>query len=250
MKVAFFDSGIGGLSVLNTAYNILPNESFVYFADTDNVPYGTKSQSEIKALVFDAVEFLSQFDLKALVLACNTATSVVVNELRAHYDFPIIGMEPAVKPATTQTTRKVIVCATERTLQEEKLDVLIENLNASDRIEKCSLQALVSYAEDFDFNNPELKMYLEKKFDNIDWNTFDSVVLGCTHFLFFKPHIQKIIPRHISILDGNEGTVKRLRSLISENTPVEQKSSTLFYQSKRQVPYIYFDHYLRYLNEI
>lgn len=250
MKIAFFDSGIGGLSVLNEAYRLLPNESFIYFADTDNVPYGIKSQLEIRDLVFDAVDFLSQYQLKALVLACNTATSVVVKELREHFSFPIIGMEPAIKPAAIKTDKKVIVCATDRTLKEEKLDVLIDTLKVSHRVEKCSLQKLVSYAENFDFNNPEVFEYLEDKFKYINWEEFDSIVLGCTHFLFYKPILAKILPSYISILDGNLGTVNRLASLVEPNSAIIEKSPILFYQSKREVPYIYFDHYLRYLKEI
>jgi len=249
MKVAFFDSGIGGLSVLNEALKVLPNESFIYFADTDNVPYGLKTQEEISSFVFDAVKFLSQFELKALVLACNTATSVVVNQLRTKYDFPIIGMEPAVKPAAKQTAKNVLVCATERTLKESKLDALIDELNVSDRVVKCSLQKLVAYAENFDFVNPEIKKYLISKFQDFDLNNFDSVVLGCTHFLFFKPILKRILPHHISILDGNRGTVNRLVSLISHSDS-NMKSSIQLYQSKREIPYIYFDHYFRYLNEI
>ena len=250
MKIAFFDSGIGGLSVLNDAYKALPNESYIYFADTDNVPYGIKSNDDIRELVFDAVNFLAQFQLKALVLACNTATSVVIKQLREQFDFPIIGMEPAVKPATANTTKKVLVCATERTLQEGKLDFLINNLNASERVEKCSLQDLVLYAENFDFHSPNILVYLNEIFGKIDWDNFDSIVLGCTHFIFFKPLFEEILPSHISILDGNLGTVNRLSSLIAPNLSNDQKSPTKFYQSKREVPYIYFDHYIRYLNEI
>ena len=249
MNIAFFDSGIGGLSVLRDAVSLMPNESFIYFADTDNVPYGTKSNDEISLLVKDAVKFLAQLDLKALVLACNTATSVVVSELREKYDFPIIGMEPAIKPAAKGSNNKVLVCATERTLNEEKLDKLIENLNATDRIVKCSLQELVSYAENFDFNNPELHKYLKEKFSGINWSEYDSIVLGCTHFLFFKPILKSIIPNYISILDGNEGTVKRLISQITLNK-LSGKRPVQFYQSKRKIPNLYFDHYLRFLEEI
>ncbi|MBT8233736.1 MAG: glutamate racemase [Saprospiraceae bacterium] len=249
MNVAFFDSGIGGLTVLDAAMQLLPNESYIYFADTENVPYGTKSNEEIKKLVFRAVDFLTHFDLKALVLACNTATAVVVNDLRTMYDFPIIGMEPAIKPATSLSDKKVLVCATERTLKEEKLDSLIENLNVENQIEKCSLQKLVTFAEQFDFKNPEVEIYLKQKFKNINWEDFDAIVLGCTHFLYFKPQLQKMLPSHISILDGNSGTIARLQKLITPNKSKSQ-TETRYFQSEKELSPLYFDNFLRFINEI
>lgn len=249
MNIAFFDSGIGGLTVLREAMERMPYESYIYFADTDNVPYGVKSHEEITAHVIEAVKFLSQYDLKALVLACNTATSVVVRELRSMCSFPVIGMEPAVKPATELSSKKVLVCATERTLQEEKLDLLIENLDASDRVEKCSLQSLVTFAENFDFYNPNILKYLVGKFETIDWNEFDAIVLGCTHFLYFKNYFKKLLPPHVSVLDGNSGTVNRLVSLIDYNSDNNEMKENQYFKSSKSYPPIYFDHYLRFLNE-
>ena len=148
MKIAFFDSGIGGLTVLQEALKILPHEQYIYFADSDNAPYGIRTSQEIRNLVFDAVEFLIKQDIKALVLACNTATSVAVKELRATYTLPIIGMEPAVKPALKAAdNKKTLICATQRTLEEDKLKELIQNLNAESKVEQLSLQNLVIYAE-------------------------------------------------------------------------------------------------------
>lgn len=249
MNIAFFDSGIGGLTVLREAMQRMPNESYIYFADTDNVPYGLKTHEQITQYVFEAVNFLTAFDLKALVLACNTATSVVVRELRSQFDFPIIGMEPAVKPATELSSKKVLVCATERTLKEEKLDFLIYNLKATDRVEKCSLQSLVTYAENFDFNNPQIIEYLNTKFQKIDWAEFDAIVLGCTHFLYFKNIFSKILPDHVKILDGNAGTINRLVSLIDHDSTLEKNKEVQFFKSSRKVMPLYFDHYFRYLDE-
>ena len=112
MNIGFFDSGIGGLSVLREALAVLPNENYLYYADTDNTPYGTKTRNEVK-LAFKAVEFLTSRRIKALVIACNAATSASVEDLRKKYDFPIIGMEPAVKPAVTKSLnggKRVLVC--------------------------------------------------------------------------------------------------------------------------------------------
>ena len=247
-KIAFFDSGVGGLSVLHLALNKCPSEEYIYYADTDHVPYGTKTSTEIEKYVKEAVSFLSQQNLKALVIACNTATSVVIQELRAQYDFPIVGMEPAIKPAAQIREKKILLCATDRTLVEEKLSHLISDLDIHDRVEKMSLQELVMYGEHFDFHNPAIRTYLEQKFESLDWEEYGSVVLGCTHFLFFKRYFRTLIPAHIQIVDGNLGTINRLISLIELNQSVERQPVS-FYQSGRQVSELYYDHYIKYLEE-
>src|SRR5437764_129738 len=99
LPIGIFDSGIGGLTVLQKAIQALPAENFIYYADTVHVPYGSKSKEEVRKYILEAASFLDAVGIKALVLACNTATSITVNELRTQYAFPVIGMEPAVKPA-------------------------------------------------------------------------------------------------------------------------------------------------------
>ena len=168
MQIVFFDSGVGGLTVLEEAKILLPNERFVYYADSDNIPYGTKSKNEINDLVFKAISFFDPKTIKALVLACNTATSVAVNDLRREFSFPIIGMEPAVKPATQLGDKRILVCATDRTLKLDKLKDLIDDLDVLDRVDMMSLQELVLYAENFNFNDPGLMKYLIEKFKNFN----------------------------------------------------------------------------------
>lgn len=213
MQIAFFDSGIGGLTVLHEAMQQLPNEDFIYFGDCLNAPYGTKSQEEIQKLTKIAFEKLSQHNLKAAVLACNTATSAAIEELRQIYPFPIIGMEPSVKPAISDKKRAVI-CATDLTLQGGKLKKLIQTLEGENQVQYLSLQQLVAFAEKNQFDTPEAKSYLQEKLTTIDWQKFDSLVLGCTHFIYFKSQIQKIIPSHIQIFDGIHGTITQLKNKI------------------------------------
>ena len=120
--IGFLDSGVGGLSVLREAVRVLPAEDFIYFGDSANAPYGTKTVKEIRDLTFKAVENLMDYDIKALVVACNTATSVAIKELRNSFDIPILGMEPAVKPAVEVTDKKrIMVIATPVTIREDKL---------------------------------------------------------------------------------------------------------------------------------
>ena len=248
MKIAFLDSGIGGLTVLHEALQLMPNEQYIYFADSKNAPYGTKSPAAIRALVFQAVDFLAQFELKALVLACNTATSVAVKELRKAYDFPIIGMEPAVKPAVdANNNKKILVCATDRTLAANKLKTLIQNLNATDQVEQLSLQKLVLFAEEFNFQSPAINDYLSTSFENIQWQEFDSIVLGCTHFPYFKNQIQALVPPHIRIWDGNYGTAKHLQSRIAPSTATSS-SPVQYFISKEATPASYFHKYFSLIN--
>lgn len=244
-SIAFFDSGIGGLTVLKTALKTLPGENFIYFGDSDNAPYGTKEVAEIRELVLHAADFLAQFDLKALVLACNTATSVAVQILRETYPFPIIGMEPALKPAVEKEgAGTVVVCATDLTLRENKLSNLVQRLKAEKQVKLISLQELVRFAENFEFQDPAAEAYIRQQFEPVKWNRISAVVLGCTHFIYYKSILRKLIPPHVKILDGNEGTVKHLVSLIE---PEKGTGSRRYFISGREQEPAVFEKYFEML---
>ncbi|MBR6013315.1 MAG: glutamate racemase [Selenomonadaceae bacterium] len=214
MKTAFFDSGIGGLSVLHHAMKILPNEEFIFFADEDNVPYGTKTREQILNYVDKAFKFLVGQNVDAIVVACNTATSAAVRIMREKYSLPIIGMEPALKRALDLfPKKKVLVVATEATVKGEKIKNLVEKLNAENFAELHALQKLVDFAERQEFNSDAVENYLHEELSGYDFKNFSSIVLGCTHFNYFKDTLKKILPTHIKILDGNSGTVNRLIEL-------------------------------------
>jgi len=235
MKIGVIDSGVGGLTVLKQAIDAYPFAHYIYFADTENVPYGTKSKKEIKKLVLDAVEFLADKKIDLLIIACNTATSIAVKTLRKKYDFPIIGMEPAVKPAVLlkQKKNKILVCATKLTLKEKKLKDLITNLNAKDDVKLLSLQKLVKMAEAKDWDSKALNKYLQKRFSKIKWKDYKAIVLGCTHFLFYKKQLRSHIPEHVDLIDGNQGTVNRMLQLLPSNKR-KSKLRLSFYSSKKK----------------
>ncbi len=235
MKIGVFDSGVGGLTVLKQAVEAFPSAHYIYFADTENVPYGTKSKKEIKKLVLDAVEFLVDKKIDLLIIACNTATSIAVKTLRKKYAFPIIGMEPAVKPAVLlqQKKNKILVCATKLTLKEKKLKDLIADLNAKDNVKLLSLQKLVTFAEAKDWDSKALNNYLKKSFSKINWKKYKAIVLGCTHFLFYKKQLSSHIPKHVEIIDGNTGTVNRMLQLLPTNKK-KRKLRISFYSSKKK----------------
>lgn len=244
MKIGFFDSGVGGLSVLQKAIQVLPPQHYIYYADTDNAPYGTKSKKTIRKLMFGVADFFKEKKVDALVIACNTATSAAVKDLRKTYDFPIIGMEPAVKPAIEKSKGKnILLFATELTLKEKKLKNLIERLDAKNKVKSISLQELVIFAEQMKWEDPEVSKYLNRKLKNIDWQKYSSIVLGCTHFLFYKKLFQKILPNHVEIIDGNLGTVLHLQNqvhLLSKR----KRNKIDYYISGRKVKAIVFSPFL------
>jgi len=251
MKIGILDSGIGGLTILADCMDRLPPISYIYYADTENVPYGTKSKEEIHSLVAESAAFLISKKIDLLVLACNTATSTSVAALRRNYDIPIVGMEPAVKPAAElDSSKKILVCATDLTLREKKLNDLIDTINAKDRAHLMSLQKLVEYAEKFDFKSKGVTEYLNKKFSTIKWEDYSSLVLGCTHFIFFRKIIKRSIPPHINIIDGNKGTVNRIIDLLGGFTSTLPHTRTTYYESGKNTVPTRFRKYLNYLIEL
>ena len=239
MKIAFFDSGIGGLSVLHHAMKILPNEEYIFFADEDNVPYGTKPREEVMRFVDEAFKFLLTLDVKAIVVACNTATSVAVKEMRKRYDLPIIGMEPAIKRALDlYGDRRVLVTATPITVNGEKIHSLIDRLGKRDIIDLLALPQLVDFAERQEFNSEAVTDYLREQFKPYHFDDYSSLVLGCTHFNYFKDTMRKLLPNNVNFVDGNEGTLKELMrrlNLSPSNTVTNQKSKVEYYYSGRLV---------------
>jgi len=242
--IGFFDSGIGGLTVLQEALKILPEEQYLYFADTEHAPYGIQPKEKVRELVFEAVGFMAKWPLKALVVACNTATSVVIEDLRTTYTFPIIGMEPAVKPAVSLARpKRVLVFATELTLREEKLKNLVARVDAEELVDYLPLQELVMFAENFEFDEARIKPYLQTKFARTDFSRYGAVVLGCTHFLFFKNTLRKVLPPHIQIVDGNAGTVNNLKHNM-EGHFAAGPGSVSYFISGKPAEKDYFERYL------
>lgn len=216
--IGVFDSGIGGLTVLKEIIKILPNEEFIYYADTDNVPYGIKPKEEVKEYINQAVKFLIDKDVKAIVIACNTATSIAINDLRKKYSLPIIGIEPAAKPAIeNRGQKKVLIMATPTTIREEKLHNLLKKFTAEEFVDLIAMPKLVEYAERGEFDSKEIEDYLKKQLQEFNLNDYSEIVLGCTHFPFFKEEIKKVVPQSISMIDGSKGVANRLKDILQKN---------------------------------
>lgn len=211
MKIAFFDSGIGGLSVLAEALRRFSGAEFLYFADEDNVPYGTKSKADIVRLSLDAVGFLVARGVDAVVVACNTATSAAISELRGAFSVPVIGMEPAVKLAADSFGAcPTLLIATPLTIAGEKLARLVGRLECETW--SLPLPRLVEFAQDLEFDSPAVRTYLQGELAKFELERLGSLVLGCTHFNYFKDVLREILPSHVRIIDGIDGTLNRLAS--------------------------------------
>jgi glutamate racemase len=216
--IVFFDSGIGGLTVLQEALVRLPQERYIYFADMRNVPYGIKSKEQVHRCIMDAVESLVDEDTQALVVACNTATSIAITDLRSRYRFPVIGMEPAVKPAVEmnrESGRKVLVLATPLTLREAKYHQLVQRVDDHAIVDSLPMPGLVTLSESLQFSADAVYPYLTEAFAGIQWEDYSTIVLGCSHFPYFRKLLASYLPPHLQLIDGSRGTVSRLRELLS-----------------------------------
>lgn len=216
LPIAVVDSGVGGISVLRELLRIMPNENYIYYGDSKNAPYGQKSKSEVLEITKNNLKYLKGLGIKALVIACNTATSAAAQTLREENpELPIIGIEPAVKPAAKLGENPcVLVMATPLTLQEEKFRLLAERFADREEIIPLPCPGLVELIEADDKDGTET--YLEKLFAPYAERKVDAVVLGCTHY----PHVRRVISRHIPegavILDGGEGTARHTYNRLAE----------------------------------
>jgi glutamate racemase len=239
--IAIFDSGIGGLNVLYEAVQQIGGD-FIYYADTEHVPYGEKTREEVDQYIGEAVAFLAKKNLKALVLACNTATSISVANLRSKYDFPIIGMEPAVKPAVERNKGgRVLVLATPLTLREEKFKDLIARVDNEKIVDFVALPELVTLAEEYCFLDSE-RIYevFDRKLSDDGTLSYSTVVLGCTHFPYFRKYFESYFP-YSDIIDGTQGTVRHLKNILESKNllPEIKKGHIMYYDSGKQVEDVY-----------
>lgn len=218
LPIAVVDSGVGGISVLSELVKALPHEDFLYFGDSANAPYGTKSREAVLDITRRNLEMLMARGIKALVLACNTATSAAARTLREEYpDLPIVGVEPAVKPAAFICENPtVLVMATALTLREEKFNVLVSRFADRARVLPLPCTGLVEMIEAGKLEGEELDGYLRTLFAPYKAEKIDAVVLGCTHYPHVKSAIAAHFPAGTPILDGGEGTARQTKKRLSE----------------------------------
>ncbi len=209
--IGVFDSGLGGLSVLSDIKKEMPGENLIYFGDSKRAPYGLRTKSELITFCKEIVQDFAREGAKAVVVACNTATSAAIEELRDTFDIPIIGMEPALKPAYLENRDShILVVATKYTIENDKYEKLEERYS-SEMVDTLKASKFVDMVEQANFSYEDFKSYLER--ENIDGDKYRAVVLGCTHFLFLKDEFKRYF-KNATIYDGNRGTVMQLKRLI------------------------------------
>ena len=222
--IGIFDSGIGGLSVLKYIHSSLSNEQLLYFADSGYAPYGGRTEDEIVERSLAIAEFLMQYEAKALVVACNTATAAAIKALRLRYpDIPLVGVEPGLKPAAALTkTGTVGVMATKGTLSSKKFRLLREQISAATNVrfipQPCI--GLADQVEKGELQSAETALLLRRYIEPLVEEGADTLVLGCTHYPFVLPLIEDTIAHltssPIAIVDTGESIARQLVRLLTE----------------------------------
>lgn len=211
--IAVFDSGVGGISVLRHLRRLMPGERYLYFGDSANAPYGIRTTEEVRNLTLAAVEaLLGENGIKALVIACNTATAAAVKDIRAKYpELIVVGIEPALKVAADHFPGgRVGVMATEVTLREEKFDTLLHRFDENCSVAKIPAPGLVELVEQGRGDSPETEALLRRVLAPYI-GRLDALVLGCTHYPFAASSIGRVLGEDVVLLDGGAGTARETK---------------------------------------
>lgn len=229
--IGIFDSGVGGLSVFKEVLIRIPDENIVYFADSKNCPYGIKTKEEIIEFSDQAVDFLIKKNCKAIIVACNTATAAAIDHLRKKYTIPFIGMEPAVKPAALNSkTRSIAVLATEGTfngrLFKETSGKYANDIELNVKVGN----ELVGIVENDMINDKKSILYLKSLIQPLIEKNIDQLVLGCTHYPFLIPILQKILPKNINIVDPAPAVIDQTKRILIENSIKNKTGNKAIYE--------------------
>lgn len=232
--IGLFDSGVGGTSIWAAIHQLMPYEDTIYLADSKNAPYGLKSKDEIIALSKKNTEYLLSRNAKIIVVACNTATTNAIKELRAQYDVPFIGIEPAIKPAALHSkTQKIGILATKGTLSSELFNKAVELYHETVIIEQIGY-GLVELIESGKLNSPEMTHLLHSYVDPMIEKGIDYLVLGCSHYPYLIPQLKRILPANIEIIDSGEAVAKQTYNVLKEKAGLNNPThvaTTEFYSN-------------------
>ena len=216
--VGVFDSGIGGLSVLKEIHQLLPHENLIYVGDSVNAPYGDKSAEYVRQRSQQITDFLLDQGAKAIVIACNTATAEAADLLRATIDVPVIGLEPAIKPASQLSINGVIgVLATQRTINSERLLGLTERYAHNKKVLAQACPGLVEQVEAYELDSDKTRSLLEKYINPLLEQGVDALILGCTHYPFLLQSIRDIVGNDIQILETGKPVALQLERILKQH---------------------------------
>lgn len=235
--IAVFDSGVGGISVLRQLKRLMPDEKFLYYGDSANAPYGSRPTREVLELTQNAAKYLLTQPIKALVVACNTATAAAINTLRQEYpDMIVVGIEPALKLAADHFPEKrIAVMATEVTLREEKFDALLQRTRAS--VVKIPAPGLVQLVEAGKADSDETTQLLSEILSPYK-GKIDVLVLGCTHYPFVREQIRSILGDGVVLLDGGEGTARETKRRLEQAGLLSDGPGAVIWQNSNDDPKI------------
>lgn len=229
--IGLFDSGVGGTSIWKEIHSLMPNEDTIYLADSKNAPYGLRPKEEIVALSCKNTELLLDMGCKIIVVACNTATTNAIKELRAKYDVPFIGIEPAIKPAANNSSTQTIgILATKGTLSSELFNKAVEIYQNTKIIEQVG-HGLVELIEAGQIDSPEMDALLQSYLNPMIEANIDYLVLGCSHYPYLIPKIEQILPAGIQIIDSGEAVARQTQNVLRESVGLadEKAGRATFY---------------------
>ena len=235
--IAVFDSGVGGISVLRQLYALMPNERYLYFGDSAHAPYGSRSTQEIQQLALHTAGYLLERNIKALVVACNTATAAAIDLLRSTYpELIVVGIEPALKPAAKAFPGKTVgVLATPVTLREEKFRHLVALCQDQCQVVDLAAPGLSDLIEAGKANSPETEALLRSLLD--PWkNKLSALVLGCTHYPFASETIQKVAGSQVALFDGGAGTAAETRRRLAQADLLYNGPGCILWENSTQDP--------------
>ncbi|MDP3777206.1 glutamate racemase [Methylotenera sp.] len=214
--IAVFDSGVGGISVLQHIHALLPNEQLLYVADSLHAPYGNKSPQEIQSRCINITDFLISKNAKAIVVACNTATAAAIDMMREKYNLPIIGMEPAVKPAAEASRNGIIgVLATTGTLKSAQFAGLLESYGRNVKVVTQACVGLVECVERGELQIENTLRLVKKYCQPLLEEGADTIVLGCTHYPFVRPLIERVVGDNVTLIDTGAAVAKQLQKRLA-----------------------------------
>jgi glutamate racemase len=231
--IGLFDSGIGGTSIWSAIHQLMPSEDTIYLADSKNAPYGLKTKDEIIALCIKNTEFLLEKNAKIIVVACNTATTNAIKELRTIYKIPFIGIEPAIKPAVLHSkTHTIGILATKGTLSSELFNKTVEIYHDTNIIEQVG-HGIVELIENGGLHSAKMNELLHLYIDPMIKKNIDFLVLGCSHYPYLIPQLKKILPPNIEIIDSGEAVAKQTYTVLKDKIGLhnEGKGEVVFYSN-------------------
>ncbi|MDT0556974.1 glutamate racemase [Patiriisocius hiemis] len=224
--IGIFDSGVGGSSIWKAIHQLLPNENTIYLADSKNAPYGNKTQDEIIALSIKNTELLLRMKCKVIVVACNTATTNAIHILRNNYDIPIIGIEPAIKPAALNTkTKSVGILATKGTLSSTLFHATTKQFAKDITITEVIGEGLVPLIEAGKLDSPEMIKLLQMYLAPMLSKNIDHLVLGCSHYPYLISQLKELLPSEVMIIDSGAAVAKQTKAILAKNKLLNNTSN-------------------------